>query len=81
MYRVLVLAAWANSRSHAIPGCGGREKNCSFNTTISNALPRTTTTGEVLTVGDGCLSYSVEDNLYYLFGVKYSPCPEPDVSD
>jgi hypothetical protein len=46
--------------------------------TISNVEPRRDTDGDIISAGDGCISYHPDEQLYYLFGAHYQPCPEPD---
>lgn len=40
---------------------------------ISNVLPRTTLAGDAVEVADGNLLY--HEGLFYLYGVRYQPCP------
>ena len=51
---------------------------CSAAVTISNAAPRRDTDGDIITAGDGCISYQPDEQLYYLFGAHYQPCAEPN---
>lgn len=51
----------------AARGAGGAAVN------ISNVLPRRTASGEVLEVADGNLLH--HGGRYYLYGVRYQPCP------
>ena len=46
--------------------------------TIRNDVPRLDTDGEIISAGDGCISYQPDEQLYYLFGAHYQPCQEPD---
>ena len=46
--------------------------------TISNVTPRRDTDGDIISAGDGCVSYHPDEQLYYLFGAHYQPCAEPD---
>ena len=46
--------------------------------TIRNDIPRLDTDGDIISAGDGCISYNPDDQLYYLFGAHYQPCKEPD---
>ena len=48
-----------------------------FGTTISNVKPRVDTDGDIINVGDGCITY--HDKLYYIYGAAYQCCKEPDV--
>jgi hypothetical protein len=47
-------------------------------TTIRNDVPRRDTDGQILAVADGNLVYA--RGRYYLYGVRYQPCIEPDVA-
>ncbi len=47
-------------------------------TTIRNDVPRRDTDGDIISAGDGCVSYQPFEQLYYLFGAHYQPCAEPD---
>ena len=46
--------------------------------TISNVKPKVDTDGDIINVGDGCITY--HNKLYYVYGVKYQCCEEPDNS-
>ena len=46
--------------------------------TIRNDVPRRDTDGDIVSAGDGCISYQPFEQLYYLFGAHYQPCAEPD---
>ena len=46
--------------------------------TISNSVPRRDTDGDIISAGDGCISYHPDEQRYYLFGAHYQPCAEPD---
>jgi len=46
--------------------------------TISNALPRRDSDGDILEAGDGCLNYDATTARYYLWGARYQPCSEPN---
>lgn len=46
--------------------------------TISNNVPRRDTDGDIISAGDGCISYHPDEQLYYLFGAHYQPCEEPN---
>jgi len=45
---------------------------------ISNVIPRTDTDGDIISAGDGCVSYHPDEQRYYLFGAHYQPCEEPN---
>ena len=45
---------------------------------IRNDVPRLDTDGDIISAGDGCISYQPEEQLYYIFGAHYQPCAEPD---
>jgi hypothetical protein len=45
---------------------------------ISNVDPRLDTDGDIISAGDGCISYHVDEARYYLFGAHYQPCVEPN---
>ena len=45
---------------------------------ISNVIPRTDNDGDIISAGDGCISYHPDEQLYYLFGAHYQPCVEPN---
>jgi hypothetical protein len=47
-------------------------------TTIRNDIPRCDTDGDIISAGDGCISYQPDEALYYLFGAHYQPCTEPN---
>ena len=47
-------------------------------TTIRNDVPRVDTDGDIISAGDGCISYHPDEQRYYLFGAHYQPCAEPD---
>jgi hypothetical protein len=46
--------------------------------TIRNDVPRYDTDGNIVSAGDGCLSYHPDEQRYYLFGAHYQPCSEPN---
>lgn len=46
--------------------------------TISNILPRIDEDGDILEAGDGCISYDYDTARYYLWGMRYQPCIEPN---
>ena len=46
--------------------------------TISNIIPRIDTDGDIISAGDGCISYHPDEQQYYLFGAHYQPCQEPN---
>eukprot|EP01079_Euglenida_sp_SAG-EU17-18_P004528 gene4528-4756_t len=46
--------------------------------TISNVEPRRDTAGDILEAGDGMVAYF--GGRYYLYGVRYQPCKEPDAT-
>lgn len=46
--------------------------------TISNTVPRRDTDGDIISAGDGCISYQPYEKTYYLFGAHYQPCEEPN---
>ena len=46
--------------------------------TVSNTVPRRDTDGDIISAGDGCISYQPDEQLYYLFGAHYQPCLEPN---
>ena len=66
MRRAFVAALCAASAAHAAA------------VTISNIEPRRDTDGDIISAGDGCISYHPDEQLYYLFGAHYQPCAEPD---
>ena len=45
---------------------------------ISNNTPRRDTDGDIISAGDGGISYQPDEQLYYLFGARYQPCAEPN---
>ena len=46
--------------------------------TLRNDEPRLDTTGQIIEAGDGCITYDAFTARYYLWGMRYQPCPEPD---
>ena len=46
--------------------------------TISNVTPRRDTDGDIISAGDGCISYEPAAALYYIFAAKYQCCEEPN---
>jgi hypothetical protein len=46
--------------------------------TLSNVIPRVDTDGDIISAGDGCVSYHPDEARYYLFGAHYQPCVEPN---
>ena len=46
--------------------------------TLSNSVPRRDTDGDIISAGDGCISYHPDEQLYYIFGAHYQNCAEPD---
>ena len=46
--------------------------------TLRNDVPRVDNTGNIISAGDGCISYHPDEQLYYLFGAHYQPCHEPN---
>ena len=46
--------------------------------TLSNAAPRRDVDGDIISAGDGCISYQPDEQRYYLFGAHYQPCAEPN---
>ena len=46
--------------------------------TLRNDVPRLDTDGEIIGAGDGCITYDPDTARYYLWGMRYEPCPEPD---
>jgi hypothetical protein len=45
---------------------------------ISNTVPRVDTDGDIISAGDGCISYHPDEARYYLFGAHYQPYAEPN---
>ena len=46
--------------------------------TISNVEPRRDTDGDIISAGDGCISYEPGAARYYIFGASYQCSPEPN---
>lgn len=46
--------------------------------TIRNDVPRVDSSGNIISAGDGCISYHPDLQRYYLFGAHYQPCAEPN---
>jgi hypothetical protein len=66
MLKLVVTLLAAAFIAHAVP------------VTISNTAPRRDTDGDILSAGDGCISYHPFEQRYYLFGAHYQPCAEPN---